>query len=69
MKPIFRHAPGVRRNLIFKKVFDWFDADGDEDSQTSIVLRISLTEGMITDHERKYGDCQYDVDFINKTAI
>jgi uncharacterized pyridoxamine 5'-phosphate oxidase family protein len=52
----------------FKKVFDWFEEVGDEDNPTSIVLRINLTEGIITDNERKYGDWQYEIDFINKTA-
>ena len=52
----------------FKKVFDWFDEVGDEDNPTSIVLKISLTEGTIIDNENKYGDRLYEVDFINKTA-
>jgi uncharacterized pyridoxamine 5'-phosphate oxidase family protein len=52
----------------FKKVFGWFDEVGDEDNPNSIFLRITLTEGTIIDHERKYGDVQYEVDFINKTA-
>lgn len=52
----------------FKKVFNWFDEVGDEDNPNSIVLRITLTEGTITDNERKYGEGQYEVDFINKTV-
>ncbi len=52
----------------FKKTFDWFDEVGDEDNPNSIVLRISLTEGTITDNEKKYGQHQYEIDFINKTA-
>jgi len=52
----------------FKKIFDWFDEVGDEDNPNSIVLRISLTEGTIIDNEKKYGEWQYEVDFINKTA-
>jgi uncharacterized pyridoxamine 5'-phosphate oxidase family protein len=52
----------------FKKVFGWFDEVGDEDNPNSIVLRITLTEGTIIDHERKYGDMQYEVNFIKKTA-
>lgn len=52
----------------FKKTFDWFDEVGDEDNPNSIVLRISLTEGTIIDNEKKYGERQYEVDFINKTA-
>jgi uncharacterized pyridoxamine 5'-phosphate oxidase family protein len=38
----------------FKSIFDWFDEVGDEDNPTSIVLRISLTEGTIIDNERKF---------------
>lgn len=52
----------------FKKAFDWFDEVGDEDNPDSIVLRIALTEGTITDNEKKYGEWQYEVDFINKTV-
>lgn len=52
----------------FKKVFDWFDEVGDEDNPSSIVLRISLNEGTIIDNEKKYGESQYEIDFINKTA-
>ncbi|WMJ90456.1 pyridoxamine 5'-phosphate oxidase family protein [Anaerocolumna sp. MB42-C2] len=56
----------IREN--FKNIFDWFDEVGDEDNPTSIVLRITLTEGTITDNERKYGEWQYEVDFINHTV-
>lgn len=52
----------------FKKIFNWFDEVGDEDNPNSIVLAVTLTEGTIIDHERKYGELQYEVDFINKTA-
>lgn len=52
----------------FKKIFDWFDEVGDEDNPNSIVLRITLTEGMITDNAEKYGEKQYEINFINKTA-
>ena len=51
-----------------KKIFVWFDDHGNEDSPESIVLRITLTEGTITDNEKKYGEWQYKVDFVNKTA-
>jgi uncharacterized pyridoxamine 5'-phosphate oxidase family protein len=52
----------------FKKIFNWFDEVGDEDNPNSIVLRISLAEGTIIDNEEKYGERQYEIDFINKTA-
>ena len=51
-----------------KKYFAWFDDHGNEESPDSIVLRITLTEGTITDHEKKYGEWQYKVDFVNKTV-
>ena len=51
-----------------KKYFAWFDDHGGEDSPDSIVLRIVLTEGIITDNEKQYGEWQYKVDFVNKTA-
>ena len=52
----------------FKEIFNWFDEVGDEDNPNSIVLSITLTEGTITDNEMKYGELQYEVDFINRTA-
>lgn len=52
----------------FKKIFEWFDEVGDEDNPNSIVLRISLTEGVIIDNAEKYGAQRYEIDFINKTA-
>ncbi|NLZ50015.1 MAG: pyridoxamine 5'-phosphate oxidase family protein [Clostridiales bacterium] len=52
----------------FKKIFDWFDEVGDEDNPNSIVLRINLTEGVIIDHEERYGEKRYHIDFINKIA-
>ena len=52
----------------FKKIFDWFDEVGDEDNPNSIVLCITLTEGMIIDNAEKYGEKQYEIDFINKTV-
>jgi len=51
-----------------KKLFGWFDDHGDEDNPNSIVLRIILTDGTITDNDKKYGEWQYKVDFINKKA-
>ncbi len=52
----------------FKKIFDWFEEVGDEDNPNSIVLRITLTEGTIIDHAKKYGEMNYEIDLINKTA-
>lgn len=52
----------------FKKVFEWFDQDGDEDNPNSIVLKITLTEGVIIDFEKKYGELKYEIDFFHKTA-
>lgn len=56
----------IRKKM--KKYFEWFNDHGNEESPDSIVLRITLTEGTITDNEKKYGECQYKVDFLNKTA-
>ena len=51
-----------------KKIFAWYDDHGNENSPESIVLRVTLTEATITDHEKKYGERDYKVDFVNKTA-
>ncbi|WP_352419182.1 pyridoxamine 5'-phosphate oxidase family protein [Proteiniborus sp.] len=52
----------------FKEIFDWFDEVGDEDNPNSIVLRITLTEGVIIDNAEKYGEKKYEINFINKTV-
>jgi uncharacterized pyridoxamine 5'-phosphate oxidase family protein len=52
----------------FKKIFEWFAEDGDEDNVNSIVLKITLTEGTIIDHQKKYDEHIYEIDFVNKTA-
>ena len=51
-----------------KKCFEWFSDHGDENNPDSIVLKVTLTSAVITDNEKKYGEWQYRVDFINKTA-
>jgi len=32
------------------------------------AIRIQFTDGIITDHEKKYGELRYEFDFLNKTA-
>ena len=39
-----------------------------EDDKNTCLLRIHLTDGIITDNEKKYGEWQYKVDFVNRTA-
>jgi hypothetical protein len=39
----------------------------EEDKNTSL-LRIRLTDGIVIDNEKKYGEWQYVVDFAKKTA-
>ena len=39
-----------------------------EDDKNTCLLRIRLTDGVITDHEKKYGEWQYKVDFVNRTV-
>lgn len=52
----------------FKEIFGWFDEVGDEDNPNSIVLRITLTEGVMIDNAEKCDATKYEIDFINKTA-
>ncbi len=56
----------IRRKM--KQYFDWFDHHGDEDNPDSIVLRITLTNARIIDHEQRYNEQRYEVDFMNNTA-
>ena len=46
----------------------WFPDHGNEDSPTSIVLKLTPLTGTITDNEMKYGQWRYQVDFQNRTA-
>jgi len=39
-----------------------------EDDKNTCLLRVRLTDGVIIDHEKKYGEWQYQVDFINRKA-
>lgn len=52
----------------FKRVFDWFADVGDEDNPNSIVLKVTLTEGTIIDHDKRYGELNYNINFLEKTA-
>ena len=47
----------------------WYSGDHvNEDDKNTCLLRVRLTDGVITDHEKKYGEWQYQVDFVNRTA-
>ncbi|MEO3944681.1 pyridoxamine 5'-phosphate oxidase family protein [Gorillibacterium sp. CAU 1737] len=76
-------ANGIGENLgwvrdeknaeMMKKVraafFKWYDnGDVNEEDPKTCLLRIRLTDGVITDHERTYGEFRYYVDFMNKTV-
>ena len=39
-----------------------------EADRNTCLLRIRLTDGVIIDEEKKYGEWQYKVDFVNRTA-
>jgi len=39
-----------------------------EDDPNTCVLRVRLTEGVVIDNDKKYGEWQYKVDFVNRTA-
>ena len=48
---------------------EWYDnGHTDEDDPNTCLLRIRLTDGVIIDHEKKYGAFRYEVDFVNKSA-
>jgi len=47
----------------------WYTAGHvDESDPNTCLLRISLTSGVITDNEKKYGQWQYVVNFANKSV-
>ncbi len=39
-----------------------------EEDPNTCLLRIRLTDGVIIDHEKKYGVWQYKIDFVNGTV-
>ena len=39
-----------------------------EDDPNTCVLRVRLKNGVLVDHEQKYGAGRYEVDFVNRTA-
>lgn len=48
---------------------EWYDnGHTDEEDPNTCLLRIRLTDGVVTDHDKKYGVLRYEVDFVNKTA-
>ncbi len=39
-----------------------------ENDPNTCLLRIRLTDGVLIDHEKKYGAWQYKLDFVNQTT-
>ena len=39
----------------------------DENDPNTCVLRIRLTNGILIDHDRKYDEWRYELDFVNQT--
>ena len=39
-----------------------------EEDKNTCLLRICLTDGVIIDHDKNYGEWQYIVDFVNRNA-
>ena len=48
---------------------EWYDnGHTDEEDPSTCLLRVRLTDGLIIDHEKKYDEGRYEVDFVNQTA-
>jgi len=41
----------------------------DEEDQNTCLLRVRLSNGLLTDYDRNYGEGQYRVDFTSKTVM
>jgi len=55
--------------MVRKAFAAWYDGGHmDESNVNTCLLRIKLTNGLLIDHETKYGEQYYKVDFTNKTA-
>jgi len=53
-----------------RKAFASWYSNGhvNEDDPNTCLLCVRLKDGVITDHEKKYGEWQYRVDFAKQTA-
>ena len=51
-----------------REVFSAWYGNGhvNEDDKNTCLLRIRLTDGIVIDNEKKYGEWQYRVDFVSK---
>ena len=48
---------------------EWYgNGHTNENDPNTCLLRIKLTNGVIIDHQKKYGEGRYEIDFVNKTA-
>lgn len=48
---------------------EWYgNGHVNEEDPNTCILRIRLTDAVVTDHEKKYGEFRYEVDFVNHTA-
>ncbi len=47
----------------------WYEGGHvNEEDPNTCLLRIGLTHGVLIDHEKKYGEWRYIIDFVNQTA-
>lgn len=48
---------------------EWYgNGHTNEEDPNTCLLRIRLTDGVLIDHEKKYGEGRYEIDFVNQTA-
>ena len=67
------HVRNENNSVIMEKLrkafASWYShGHVNEDDSNTCLLRVRLTDGVVTDHEKKYGEWQYRVDFAKRTA-
>ena len=65
-----RDDKNVEMMAKLRSVFSEWYTNGhvDEEDPNTCLLRINLTDGVIIDHSRKYGEWRYDVNFTKKNV-
>jgi general stress protein 26 len=66
---VLKDSNAAMMELVRKAFESWYTGGHvDESNKNTCLLKITLKSGTITDHETKYGERFYKVDFANKKA-
>jgi len=66
---VLKEENAVIMDMLRKAFATWYTGGHvNEADENTCLLKITLTKGIITDHQLKYGERYYAVDFTNKSA-